>query len=114
MSFRYTSRRIQLQRLRSLQQPRLAGERWGVNTQWTPCRRVASTPTAERVLFPGALNSDFTKTMEFMIPAQAQAIPTYRVMNQYGEIIDKEVGVETSDEEALSLYKNMVKCQSRC
>ena len=67
-----------------------------------------------RVLFPGALNSDFTKTMEFMIPAQAQAIPTYRVMNQYGEIIDKEVGAETSDEEALSLYKNMVKCQLCC
>ncbi|KAL7770248.1 hypothetical protein CFE70_000181 [Pyrenophora teres f. teres 0-1] len=77
--------------------------------QWVSCRGVASTPTAERVLFPGALNSDFTKTMEFMIPAQAQAIPTYRVMNQYGEIIDKEVGVDTTDEEVLSLYKNMVK-----
>ncbi|KAI4954724.1 hypothetical protein J4E86_006034 [Alternaria arbusti] len=47
--------------------------------------------------------------MEFMQPAQAPAISTYRVMNQYGEIIDKEIGVETSDEEALSLYKNMVK-----
>lgn len=64
-----------------------------------------------RVLFPGALNSEFTNTMEFMQPAQAQAISTYRVMNQYGEIIDKEIGVETSDEEALSLYKNMVKRQ---
>jgi len=62
-----------------------------------------------RVLFPGALNSEFTNTMEFMQPAQAQAISTYRVMNQYGDIIDKEIGVETSDEEALSLYKNMVK-----
>ncbi|RMZ74564.1 2-oxoisovalerate dehydrogenase alpha subunit [Pyrenophora seminiperda CCB06] len=112
MSFRYSSRRIQLQRLRS---PRasLAGggeKTWGVKAQWMmPCRGVASTPTAERVLFPGALNSDFTKTMEFIIPANAQAIPTYRVMNQYGEIIDKEIGVETSDEEAVSLYKNMVK-----
>ncbi|KAI4909516.1 hypothetical protein J4E90_008213 [Alternaria incomplexa] len=47
--------------------------------------------------------------MEFMQPAQAPAISTYRVMNQYGEIIDKDIGVETSDEEALSLYKNMVK-----
>lgn len=32
-------------------------------------------------------------------------------MNQYGEIIDKEIGVETEDEEALQIYKNMVKCQ---
>lgn len=64
-----------------------------------------------RVLFPGALNSEFTNTMEFMQPAQAQAISTYRVMNQYGEIIDKEIGVETTDEEALVIYKNMVKRQ---
>lgn len=49
--------------------------------------------------------------MEFMHPSKAKAISTYRVMDQYGEIIDKEVGVETSDEEALSLYKNMVKRQ---
>jgi 2-oxoisovalerate dehydrogenase E1 component alpha subunit len=62
-----------------------------------------------RVLFPGALNSEFTNTMEFIQPAQTQAISTYRVMNQYGEIIDQKIGVETSDEEALSLYKNMVK-----
>jgi hypothetical protein len=30
-------------------------------------------------------------------------------MNQYGEIMDKEIGVETEDEEALQIYKNMVK-----
>jgi hypothetical protein len=34
-------------------------------------------------------------------------------MNQYGEIIDKEIGVDTEDDEALELYKNMIKCQSR-
>jgi hypothetical protein len=33
-------------------------------------------------------------------------------MNQYGEIIDKEIGVETEDEEALQIYKNMVKRES--
>lgn len=32
-------------------------------------------------------------------------------MNQYGDIIDKEIGVETEDEEALTIYKNMVKCK---
>jgi 2-oxoisovalerate dehydrogenase E1 component alpha subunit len=29
-------------------------------------------------------------------------------MDQYGNVIDKEIGVETSDEEALQLYRNMV------
>jgi hypothetical protein len=63
-----------------------------------------------RVLFPGALNSEFTDKLDFIQPSQLDAIPTYRVMNQYGEIIDKEIGVETEDEEALQIYKNMVKC----
>jgi 2-oxoisovalerate dehydrogenase E1 component alpha subunit len=63
------------------------------------------------VLFPGALNSEFTDTLDFMQPSKAKAISTYRVMNQYGDILDKEIGVETTDEEALELYKNMVKRQ---
>ncbi|EUC37563.1 hypothetical protein COCCADRAFT_33284 [Bipolaris zeicola 26-R-13] len=110
MSFRYTSRRLQLQRLLSPKARPInaAGRQTGSPWQ-TTCRGVASTPTAERVLFPGALNSEFTNTMEFMHPSKEKAISTYRVMDQYGEIINKEVGVETSDEEALSLYKNMVK-----
>jgi 2-oxoisovalerate dehydrogenase E1 component alpha subunit len=67
--------------------------------------------TDDRVLFPGALNSEFTDKLDFIQPSQQNAIPTYRVMNQYGEIIDKEIGVETEDDEALQIYKNMVKCQ---
>ncbi|EUC43246.1 hypothetical protein COCMIDRAFT_38780 [Bipolaris oryzae ATCC 44560] len=110
MSFRYISRRLQLQRLLSLSaRPSNASIRPTGPPWQTTCRGVASTPTAERVLFPGALNSEFTNTMEFMHPSKTKAISTYRVMDQYGEIINKEVGVETSDEEALSLYKNMVK-----
>ncbi|USP81499.1 2-oxoisovalerate dehydrogenase subunit alpha, mitochondrial [Curvularia clavata] len=108
MSFRYTSRRLQLQRLLSPQIRPNASTRT-TNTPWQACRGVASTPTAERVLFPGALNSEFTNTMEFIHPSKAKAISTYRVMDQYGDIIDKEIGVETSDEEALTLYKNMIK-----
>jgi 2-oxoisovalerate dehydrogenase E1 component alpha subunit len=58
------------------------------------------------------LNSDFTDKLDFIQPSQQDAIPTYRVMNQYGEIMDKEIGVETEDDEALQIYKNMVKRQS--
>lgn len=72
---------------------------------------VAVTNVHARVLFPGALNSEFTDKLDFIQPSQQKAIPTYRVMNQYGEIIDKEIGVETEDEEALQIYKNMVKCR---
>ena len=66
--------------------------------------------TQRRVLFPGALNSEFTNTLEFLEPSKSKgAISTYRCLNQYGEIIDKNVGADTTDEEALELYKNMVK-----
>ena len=75
-------------------------------------RRDRYTDIWCRVLFPGALNSEFTDKLDFIQPSQQDAIPTYRVMNQYGEIIDKEIGVETEDEEALQIYKNMVKRQS--
>jgi 2-oxoisovalerate dehydrogenase E1 component alpha subunit len=71
-----------------------------------------STNRCDRVLFPGALNSEFTDKLDFIQPSQQTAIPTYRCMNQYGEIIDKEIGVETEDEEAIQIYKNMVKRQS--
>jgi 2-oxoisovalerate dehydrogenase E1 component alpha subunit len=60
------------------------------------------------VLFPGALNSEFTNSMEFIQPSTLKAIPTYRVMDQYGQVLDKEIGVDTEDDEALILYRNMV------
>ncbi|KAH5524971.1 2-oxoisovalerate dehydrogenase subunit alpha [Parastagonospora nodorum] len=105
MSFRYTSRILRAQRVVGF-----SGQRRVVNAPvWQRCRGVASTANAEKVLFPGALNSEFTDKLDFIQPSQLDAIPTYRVMNQYGEIIDKEIGVETEDEEALQIYKNMVK-----
>ncbi|KAF2261947.1 2-oxoisovalerate dehydrogenase subunit alpha mitochondrial precursor [Lojkania enalia] len=75
---------------------------------WQECRSVASTASAERVLFPGALNSKFTNTLKFLRPSANEAISTYRVMDQSGAVIDKEAGVDTEDEEALELYRNMV------
>ncbi|KAF1929965.1 2-oxoisovalerate dehydrogenase subunit alpha mitochondrial precursor [Didymella exigua CBS 183.55] len=103
MSFRYSARRLRAQRLRATPNASRA-----VSTPW-PCRGVASTANAEKVLFPGALNSEFTNTLSFLRPSKSKdAIPTYRCLNQYGDIIDESVGADTTDEEALQLYKNMV------
>ncbi|KAH7083472.1 thiamine diphosphate-binding protein [Paraphoma chrysanthemicola] len=109
MSFRYTSRRLRIQKLLGPQQCLNGARRAASVPLWQRCRGVASTANAEKVLFPGALNSEFTDKLEFMQPSQQNAIATFRVMNQFGEIIDKEIGVETEDEEALQIYKNMVK-----
>jgi 2-oxoisovalerate dehydrogenase E1 component alpha subunit len=78
-----------------------------MSTRAIPASRAL---TRRRVLFPGALNSEFTNTLEFLQPSKSKgAISTYRCLNQYGEIMDKTVGADTTDEEALELYKNMVK-----
>ncbi|KAJ4338991.1 hypothetical protein N0V95_007911 [Ascochyta clinopodiicola] len=105
MSFRYSARRLRSTRLSITSIPCSATRA----PSWQ-CRGVASTANAEKVLFPGALNSEFTNTLEFLRPSKSKdAISTYRCLNQYGEIIDQSVGADTTDEEALELYKNMVK-----
>jgi 2-oxoisovalerate dehydrogenase E1 component alpha subunit len=62
-----------------------------------------------RVVFPGAINSEFTSDMSFVTARDLPAIPTFRVMNSDGEIIDKTRGPpNVSDEEVLTWYKNML------
>lgn len=46
--------------------------------------------------------------MQFIRPSTQKAIPTYRVTDPYGQVLDEQVGVDIGDEEALSLYRNMV------
>ncbi|KAF2706389.1 2-oxoisovalerate dehydrogenase subunit alpha mitochondrial precursor [Pleomassaria siparia CBS 279.74] len=109
MAFRFNTRRICTGKLWS-PPTSLNGSRTSkVTPGWQRCRSVASTASAEKVLFPGALNSEFTDTLEFIRPANQKAIPTFRVLNQYGEVLDKEAGVDTEDGEALELYQNMVR-----
>lgn len=62
-----------------------------------------------RVQFPGAVNSKFTTEMSFINPTDLPSIPTFRVMNSDGELLDpnrKPLGV--SNEEILTWYKNML------
>lgn len=59
--------------------------------------------------FPGAVNSKFTTTMSFERPSTRPAIPTYRVMDSDGVIVDKERDPsDVPDEEVLTWYKNML------
>ena len=61
------------------------------------------------VHFPGAVNSKFTAHMSFEQPSTRPAIPTYRVMDSDGAIVDKDRGPpDVGDEEILTWYKNML------
>ena len=47
--------------------------------------------------------------MSFVTPSAHEAIPTYRVMDSDGVIVDKSRGPpDVTDEEVITWYKNMV------
>lgn len=61
------------------------------------------------VHFPGAINSKFTTKLSFEKPSTHPAIPTYRVMDSDGIIVDKaRTQSDISDDEILMWYKNML------
>ena len=61
------------------------------------------------VYFPGAVNSKFTTKLSFERPSTHPAIPTFRVMDSDGVIVDKDrEPPNVSDEEVLTWYKNML------
>lgn len=61
------------------------------------------------VQFPGAVNSKFTSELNFVTPASSPTIPTYRVMDSDGIIVDKSRRPnDIDDAEVIEWYKNMV------
>ncbi|EXJ54127.1 2-oxoisovalerate dehydrogenase E1 component, alpha subunit [Cladophialophora yegresii CBS 114405] len=61
------------------------------------------------VHFPGALNSKFTSQMRFQNPAEEMAMPTYRIMDADGNIVDNTRDPQSaSDAEITQWYRNML------
>lgn len=71
--------------------------------------KVSQRPGSDRVHFPGAVNSQFTTKLNFNRATEDDAMPTYRVLDQDGVVVDKQAkSPDISDEEAIRLYKDMV------
>ncbi|KAI9714157.1 MAG: hypothetical protein M1812_006485 [Candelaria pacifica] len=78
---------------------------------WTSKRwnSVSQRPGSDHVHFPGAVNSKFTTDLAFERPSTHDAIPTYRVMDSDGVIVDESRTPEDiSDQEILGWYKHML------
>ena len=61
------------------------------------------------MLFPGAVKSKFVSELSFVDPSTHPAIPTYRVMDSEGVVVDKNwVLADASEEDVVGWYKNMV------
>lgn len=54
------------------------------------------------------MKSAFTNTLKFEEPESWPALPTYRVVDQHGVVIDESFKPDISDEEVIRLYKDMV------
>lgn len=55
------------------------------------------------------MNSKFTNTLEFTRPEEKNAMPTYRIMDQDGVIVDKtREAPDVSEEEMIKWYKDML------
>jgi 2-oxoisovalerate dehydrogenase E1 component alpha subunit len=61
------------------------------------------------IQFPGAVNSKFTSTLRFHNPHEHDAMPTYRIMDQSGNLVDKSRDpIDISDAEILKMYRDML------
>lgn len=63
---------------------------------------------ANRLLFPGAVDSKFTNELKFMAAKSIPPIPTYRIVDADGVVVDKIHEPTASKKFALKLYKDMV------
>ncbi|KAI1434748.1 2-oxoisovalerate dehydrogenase alpha subunit [Xylaria sp. CBS 124048] len=69
---------------------------------------VSQRPGSDFVSFPGALKSAFTSDLKFALPSDHPTLPTYRVVDQDGNIIDRSFKQDIDDEEVMQIYKQML------
>ncbi|KAH9907415.1 thiamine diphosphate-binding protein [Xylariomycetidae sp. FL2044] len=69
---------------------------------------VSQRPGSSHVSFPGAVKSAFTSDLKFALPSDSPALPTYRVVDQDGNIVDQSFKQDISNEEVIKLYRNMM------
>lgn len=96
-------RRISLQRA-TLSTPRAVRSHLQVRAGSS----VSQRPNSDFVSFPGALKSAFTSKLFFENPETYTALPTYRVVDQHGVIIDPSFEPDLSDEAVVKLYTDML------
>ncbi|CEJ94226.1 Putative Dehydrogenase E1 component [[Torrubiella] hemipterigena] len=69
---------------------------------------VSQRPNSDFVSFPGALKSSFTSDLNFESPESHQAMPTYRVVDQHGVVVDTSFEPDLSEAEIVKLYTDML------
>ncbi|KAI7831894.1 thiamine diphosphate-binding protein [Kickxella alabastrina] len=66
---------------------------------------TSSCVPRKKVMFPGALDSEYTHELRFA--SNVESIPTYQVMDTDGKVLDAANDPQVTEEEARKIYKNM-------
>lgn len=69
---------------------------------------VSQRPHSDFVSFPGALKSAFTNNLDFQNPQTWTALPTYRVVDQNGDVVDPSFEADIPEEKIVKLYTDML------
>lgn len=69
---------------------------------------LSQRPDSKYVQFPGAVKSAFTSTLQFEQPSSHDAMPTYRAVDQNGDVVDSSFKPDLTDDEVIKLYKDML------
>ncbi|KAK6957056.1 hypothetical protein Daesc_002341 [Daldinia eschscholtzii] len=69
---------------------------------------ISQRQGASHVSFPGAVKSAFTSDLKFVVPSDYPALPTYRAVDQDGNIVDHSFKPDLSEEEVVKLYRDML------
>ena len=87
------------------------------STPWSTSRRgmtplrfsssLSQKPGSTGIRFPGAVSSQFVNSLSFEHPSTYPALPTYRCVNQDGDIVDDAYKPEP-DSLALKMYQDML------
>ena len=91
-----------------------AAQAWRQRPAKTPLPSVRAAgslsqrPDAKVVSFPGAVKSEFTNKLKFELPAEFPAMPTYRVLDQHGNVVDPSFKPDLEDNEVIKLYRDML------
>lgn len=89
--------------------------RYRVESGWVSFLAFCLSPGEEQLIhfhrpqFPGAVGSPLTASMTFLQPTVLPPIPTFRIMNTDGDIIDEtRPPLDVTDEQVLTWYRNML------
>ncbi|OBW63740.1 MAG: putative fungal-specific transcription factor [Aureobasidium pullulans] len=80
--------------------PRRVTKRWN---------SISQRQGSDRVRFPGAIDSKFTTNLDFTRPSNKKAMPTYRILDQDGVVVDKSrEPSDISNDHLIKMYKDML------